>query len=152
VPLDGELLQDLGVRGIAGLGLPGRREAEMLEEHLAELLRRADVELAAAGVLEDRLLQLPDTLFDLLADLLQGAGVDRHPDALDLTENVGERQLHVVVEPRETHLLELRVQLRRERVDRSRTTRRVPDLGIFVIHRHLGQAPLVGQSVEIVAS
>src|SRR3712207_7583744 len=53
-------------------------------------------------------LSLHDALpiFELLAYLLQGARVDGHPDLLNLPEHVGERQLHVVVEPREPHLLQ----------------------------------------------
>src|SRR3712207_4574001 len=59
--LDGELLQDLGVRRVAGLGLPDRRDAHLLEEYLAELLGRADVE-GVANLLEDFQLELLDPL------------------------------------------------------------------------------------------
>ncbi len=59
--LHGELLQNLGVRRVAGLGLADRRNAHLLEEDLAELLRGADVE-GVADLLVDVLLQLLDTL------------------------------------------------------------------------------------------
>src|SRR5262249_13699649 len=44
---EGELLEDVGVGRIARLGLLDRRQLELFEKHLGELLGRADVELAA---------------------------------------------------------------------------------------------------------
>ena len=43
---EGELLQHVGVGRVAGLGLPERRQLELLEEDGGELLGRADIELA----------------------------------------------------------------------------------------------------------
>src|SRR5918996_4504140 len=92
--LYGELLQYLGVGGVAGLGLSDGWYAHLLEENLAELLGRPDVE-GVADVLVDALLQLRDTALQLLPHLFEGGGVDGHPDLLHLTENAGERELHV---------------------------------------------------------
>ena len=65
-----DLGEHAGVGREAGLAAPLLGQPELLEEHLAELLRRADRELAP-GELVDLALELVDPLGHPLADLRQ---------------------------------------------------------------------------------
>ena len=70
-----DLSEDSGVGREAGLAAALLGQPELLEEHRAELLRRADRELVA-GELEDLALELGNPLRHPLADLRQAL---RHP-------------------------------------------------------------------------
>src|SRR3712207_2680764 len=90
--------------------------------------------------------------------LLEGPGVDRHPDLLYIPEHVRERELHVVVEPRQAHLLKLLVEPGREGVDQSRPPRGTPDRreagsacpGV-ARDLDLGEPPFGAEGLELVA-
>src|SRR5215210_208438 len=148
--LDGELLQNLGIGRVAGLGLSGGREAHLAEEDLPELLRGSDVE-GMADLLENPGLQLLNPLFYLPADLLQCRDIRRHPDSLHLPQHVCERQLDVVVELRDRRLLQLLIELWRERVNQRRPPGRLSEVEIRHEGLDLCHPPLVRQSLEIVA-
>ncbi len=71
VALGGELLQHVGAGAVrAGLALLAGAEPELVEQHLAQLLGRADVE-AAAGELVDLRLELGQLVGELGAELAQ---------------------------------------------------------------------------------
>ena len=73
--LRADRLQDARVRRVTGLPAALAREPELLEEHLPELLRRADRELLPRE-LPHLALELADPLFDLLRDDRQAVGVE----------------------------------------------------------------------------
>ena len=66
----GQLLQHVGIGARPGLGFLDDRQAQLLKQHLRELLRRADVE-RMAGQLFDLLLQLGEPLAVACAQLGQ---------------------------------------------------------------------------------
>ena len=94
----GQPLQRIGVGRVAGLDPLRLRQPQLVEEHLLQLLRRAQVELVADGVVR----RLRNAL-DLAAEpRLEGSEVvDVGGDAGDLHrgEHVDERQLHVAQQP-----------------------------------------------------
>lgn len=102
-------------------------------------------------MLEDLLLELRDAPLYLPSHLLQRPDVDRHPDPLHPGEHVGERQLHLVVEPGEPHLLQLGVEARDERPHQRRPPGRLPDHRLGVPGLDVGDSPLGGQRVQVVA-
>src|SRR5215208_4938046 len=102
----GELLQNLGIRGVTSFGLSYGRNAHLLEEDLPQLLRGSDVE-GVADLFEDSGFELLYPLLYLPPDLLKCRDFHWHPKPLHLPQNVRERQLYVVVEARETHLFQL---------------------------------------------
>ena len=76
VALGGKLLQRGGVRAPgAGLGAPAAGEAHLVEQDLAELLRRADVEILAG--------KLPDLVLEPRQALREAAGERGQARALD---------------------------------------------------------------------
>ena len=98
-------LEHAGVGREARLAAPLLGQPELLEQHHAELLRRADRELLPR--------QLPDLPLELvhlgphaLGDLLQLVDVELDPRALHVHQHVHQRQLDVVQEVREAVLLE----------------------------------------------
>src|SRR5690606_26101027 len=94
-----ELLERVGLGGPAGLRaahtLGG--EAELVEQELAELLRRADIELAA-GELVDLLLERSEARLHVGRELLEVRGVDVNAHALDSREQIRDRQLDIAIE------------------------------------------------------
>ena len=85
--------EHLLVRGIAGLGFLDRGELELLEQHLAELLGRIDVELHA-GLPVDLVEEPVKLAFQLLRQSGQDAGVHPEPGRLHLAQHHGEGKLH----------------------------------------------------------
>ena len=73
-------LQHLAVGAPAGLALAEGRQAEPLEEHLAELLGRVDHELAA-GQLPDLVAQLVGAVAHPGGDLAEAVDVEAHAGA-----------------------------------------------------------------------
>ncbi len=102
---EGELLQDIGIGGIARLGLLDGRQLELLEEHLRQLLGRADVELAARQRV-DLARETDEGAVELLGEFLEPRGVDPDAVALHHGEHGYQRPLEVLVERGEPDLLE----------------------------------------------
>ena len=87
-----ELLQRVGVGGVAGLGALGLGHVELVEQHDLELLGRAEVDLLADhGV---RVVGgLPDLGGEVALELLEMVDVDGDADLLHVREHVDQRQL-----------------------------------------------------------
>src|SRR6185312_15673898 len=85
------LLSDRGehprVGGEAGLATALLRQAELFEQHLAQLLRRADRELLPRE-LPDLALERGDALAEARADLGEPRGVDPHAGPLDVDQHL----------------------------------------------------------------
>ena len=96
-----ELLEDRGVRRIAGLRLAALRQLELAEQDVPELLRRSDRELVADGVDRSprsrRVISSPE----LAVEQLEGVEIDGNADRLHPGEDGDERQLHVDEQPLE---------------------------------------------------
>ena len=84
--------QHLRVGRVAGLALAARGQPELLEQHAADLLGRADHELRARELVRLRL-ELLDPVGEPRRDLAHPVGVDLHARLLHLREHVRERQL-----------------------------------------------------------
>ena len=100
-------VQRLSIRGIAGLRLSLRRQAETFEQNGAKLLRGQDVEALARHFINlagERF----GTFFKLALHAKQALLVDAEPDALHIVQHFGERHLHVVIK-REQLLLPQRI-------------------------------------------
>ena len=108
-----------------GLGRPAElrpahalgRQAELVEQQLAELLRRADVELLARE-LEDPRLERREPGIDLAAELLEPLGVDVNAHPLDLRQQARDRHLDGAIELLQATGCELRRQHVRDREQR----------------------------------
>jgi hypothetical protein len=98
-------LEDPRVGREAGLAAALLRQAELVEQDLRKLLRRADRELLAGQVM-DLALELCDPRLDLVGDLRQPVRVELQAVALHLDEDVNERQLDLLEQPRQPLLLE----------------------------------------------
>ena len=137
-------LQHLGVGAEAGLAAALAAQLELLEEHRAELLRRADHELLARQV-PDLALELDHVGPDPGRDRLQLLRVELDAGLLGLAQDVHERQLDVVHQVRQAALLDLRALGLRERVDQDGVGRElVAGVG--------GDPALLGELVERVAA
>ena len=79
-------LQHARVGGEAGLAAALARQPELLEQHLAELLRRAEHELLPRQV-PDLALERGDLLVDALLDLGQALGVEPDARALHVAQD-----------------------------------------------------------------
>ena len=99
--------QDAGVGRVACLALAQRLEAEVAEEHLGELLRRADRE-RAAGELVDAVGELVDAVAHARRDLAETIRVHAHAGLLHAREHAHERQLDLAEELLETEVEEPR--------------------------------------------
>ena len=130
--LDVELLQRVGVGGVAGLGALGLGHPELVEEHHLQLLGRAEVDLLAddrEGLVGGEL----DLAGELRLERLQLVDVDGDAGLLHPGQQVDQRQLDVGQQPGAAAVLELLVQ-RRGQVEhgarvqhlRSRRRRRPP--------------------------
>ena len=105
-----QLFQRVLVGGVAArLEAPRLRQADLLEEDLRELHRRADVELVADGGV-DLLLEAADLARQRLRHLVQRAGVDGDAVQLHPREDGDERHLDLVEELRHLLLAELRLE------------------------------------------
>ena len=92
-----DLLQHACVGRVAGLAAAVGRQSQALEEHLAELLRRADHERPARELVAARL-ELLDLVGQLGGDLGQAVGVDADAGRLHRPQHRHERQLDLLVE------------------------------------------------------
>ena len=102
-----DLGEDAGVGREAGFAAALAGQLELLEEDLADLLRRADRELLL-GQLEDLLLQRLDPLAEAGADLGQALGVELQPLALHRRQHVDQRQLDLAQQLLQPQLLDAR--------------------------------------------
>ena len=100
-----DLGQHAGVGREAGLAAALPAQLELLEQHHAELLGRADRELVP-GELEDLALQLGDPLGHALADLGQPLGVELDAGALHGGQDLDQRHLDLAQEAVEPELVE----------------------------------------------
>jgi hypothetical protein len=89
--------EHLRVRRVAGLALSPGREAELLEEHASDLLRRAEHELLARELVRADL-ELFDAIRESRGDLAHAVLVDLDPRVLHGGEHGGKRELDVVVQ------------------------------------------------------
>ena len=104
-----DLGEHAGVGREAGLAAALLGQSQLVEEDLAELLRRADGELAAGEVV-DLALELVDPLGHALADLREALRVQLHAGALHGGEHLDQRHLDLVehaLEPKALDLLAL---------------------------------------------
>ena len=104
-----ELFQHVGVGAPAGLGLFPGGQHQLLEEHLAELLGRVDVELVPR-LPPDVLLQFFYAAAQALAERGQGPAVHQEALVLHLRQHGAERQLDGLVELQRLRLAELPLQ------------------------------------------
>ena len=92
--LPAQLLQHLGVGGVARLGLFHRGQAHFVEEDVPELLGREDIELLPR-LLIDALLHLGDAVVEHPAEGGQGLPVHQHSRVLDVRQHRAQGQLHL---------------------------------------------------------
>ena len=90
-----EVGQRVGVGGPAGLRLLRLRHAEGAEEHLLELLGRAEVDLLAADRVPGVLLGLRDLGREVALEGVEARHVDGDAGALHAGQDVDERDLHL---------------------------------------------------------
>jgi hypothetical protein len=137
----GELLQHFFVGGRrAARRLLHDRQLQLLEEDLADLLRRAEIEFAA-GQLVRLPFELDEPRRDLVALRVQQRVVDQHAGALHLAQHQRHRHLDLAI-----HALEARFacDLRIEHVMQLQR-----DVGVFgrvrggLVERHLVEADLL---------
>ena len=142
--LGADRLQHARVGREAGLAAALARQAELLEQDLAELLRRADHELLA-GQREDLAFERRDLLAHALGDLRQAVDVQAHAEQLHLAQHGHERQLdlrHHALQPALGDLLALPVGQRAQQ-------HRVGGERVLEV---AGQAALLAQLLERVAA
>ena len=89
--------QDAGVGRVAGLALPARRQAQLLEQDPGDLLGRAEHELLARELVRAGL-ELLDLVGQAGGDLAHAVGVDANARVLHRRKDGGERQLDLAVE------------------------------------------------------
>ena len=108
----GEGLQVLLLgRKLLGFGHLGLlRDAELPEEHLAQLPRRIDVERRLVRQTADISLQVVERLIEFDGILGQCLRIDPHPGHLDLGQHSDHRLLDLQVQPGQIQLLDLRPQ------------------------------------------
>ena len=88
------------------------RQAELVEEDLRQLLRRADGELLSRQFPDLALQFLDDPLRDPARDLGDPRDVELHAGPLHLDQHVDERQLHLLQQPGEPEPSPIRVTCR----------------------------------------
>lgn len=114
--LAAQLFEHGGIRAPAGLGLFSGREHELIKQHMAELLRRLDVErLARAG--PDALLQLLDGACEALAEIIQRLAVHEKARVLHARQHRAQRQLNVRIKRQHAERVHLFPQHRLQRPD-----------------------------------
>ena len=94
--------------GPSHLGL--LRDAELPEEHLAQLPRRIDVERRLVRQTADLTLQIVEGFIEFDGILGQRLRIDPHPGRLDLGQHSDHRLLDLEVKPSESELFDLRPQ------------------------------------------
>ena len=94
--LAAQLFKNVGIRAPAGLGLFAGRQHQLLEQHLAELLWRIDVELVPRQ-LPYLILKLGDARIQALAEIVQRLAVNEEARALHARQNRAERQLGGII-------------------------------------------------------
>src|SRR6185369_9541902 len=92
-----QLGQHVGVGRVAGLRSPDRRQLQLLEEDLRELLGRSDRELAA-GELIDLARQVVEIALELLRERLEARRVDADSVTLHQRQHRHERALDLLVD------------------------------------------------------
>ena len=92
-----EALHLLGVGGVALRGLARFGQFELVEEHAAELLGRADVELVS-GVLVNLRRDRLDFAVELLVEVFEDVGVERDAGQFHVDEDRDQRQFELAVE------------------------------------------------------
>ena len=165
----GQLLENV-LGGRESLGrpvLPGGRQLELVEQDMAELLGRVDVELGPAR-LEDRLLEPAEVGFELGRKASKDLPVDLHPDPLHVGQDLDQRLLQVPVNGLELFGLDPGPE---EAADLESVVRVLGGIGRDLfdrspVHRHFGLALAAhfiegdrrkvevgrGQPVQVVAS
>ena len=100
-----QLIQHLGVGGIARLGLLHRGQAQLVEEDLAQLLGGVDIK-GLPGQFVNLGLGSVDASGEHLPEADQGAPVDEEALMLHLGQHGAKGQLHVPVEGAHPQLLQ----------------------------------------------
>ncbi len=132
---------------LIGLVLAGGRllrlvqQAQLVKEHLPELLRAVQVEGHARALL-DALVQLARALFQSLADLPQHLHIHLHAGMLHAREHRQQRRLDLIKHLLRAHRRQLRAQLRRELPGHIRVLRRVVGDLLRLALRHVGHRRL----------
>jgi hypothetical protein len=103
---EGQLAQHVGVGGVAGLRPTHRRQLQLLEEDLGELLGRGDGELLA-GQQIDLAGEVVEVSLELLRERLEASGIDADAMTLHEGQDRDERTLHLLVDRPELARLEL---------------------------------------------
>ena len=120
--LAAQLFEHGGIRAPAGLGLFPGREHELVKQHVAELLRRLDIErLARAG--PNALLQLLDGAREALAEIIQRLAVHEKARVLHARQHRAQRQLDIRIERQHAERVHLFPQHRLQRPDGLRIRR-----------------------------
>ena len=131
-----QLLEDRGVGAVgAGLALLAAGQPEFLEQYVAELLGRADVEVVADGA-EDRLFEIGDAAREIARQFGEGHGVDLDPLALHRRDDRHQRPLDRLVEGGHPVANQLSLQ------EHMQAQHRIRPLGREVaclLRRHLGK-------------
>ena len=104
---EAELGEHVGVGRIPGLRAADRRQLQLLEQDVRELLRRRDRELFARELV-DLAGEVVEAALELLGEGLQPRGIDTDAVALHEREHLDERPLDVVVDRAQAALAELR--------------------------------------------
>ncbi len=94
MPHRGELLQDVGVGGGAGLGLLLHRKLQLVEEHRGQLARRIDVEIGPRDP-GDSLFQPAQIPAQLLAQPGEDRAIDVDAFPLHIHQRLHQRHLDV---------------------------------------------------------
>ena len=118
--------------------LAGRGEAEIGEEHLAELLGRVDVE-APPRKLEDALAYAVQLHCEAFGEAVENAKIDAHAGLLHAVENRRERQVDLAVDALDACFFRLREQRGNQRMNGRRARGQRGRRGLPVARRHIGQ-------------
>ena len=104
-----EPLQRVGVGGVAGLDPLGLGQPQLVEQDDLQLLGRTQVELPAEHGVR-RIRGALDLTREVGVEVVQVLRVDRDPDALHPGQDVHQRQLDVMEQPRAAPLLQVGIQ------------------------------------------
>ena len=122
----------VGIRRVAGLGALGLGHAELVEQHLLQLLGAAEVDVLAADGVVGVLLGLAHLRGEVGLELGQGRLVDGDAGALHPREDVDERQLEVAQQLGAAGLLEPLGEHRRQLEHGARPHHGVAGRGVVV--------------------
>ncbi len=118
-----------GVGGVAGGRLSRLRKAQFFEQHLAQLLRRADRELVP-DLIVDASLQRGELPLQLLRHVAQNRRVDGDARVLHACEHGHERHLDLLEQRPQLQLAQLRVEVVAQPVREVGDARRVARRGV----------------------